>query len=30
MLETNQILVIYLLWFVFALGLAAFILKKNS
>lgn len=30
MLENSQILTIYLLWFVFALGLAAFILKKNS
>lgn len=30
MLENSQILTIYLLWFVFSLGLAAFILKKNS
>lgn len=30
MLETNQVLTIYLLWFIFALGLAVFILKKNS
>jgi hypothetical protein len=30
MLDTGQILVLYVLWFVFAFGLAAFILKKNS
>ncbi len=30
MLETGQILVLYVLWFVFAFALAAFILKKNS
>ncbi len=30
MLETGQVLLIYAIWFVFSLGLAAFILKKNS
>lgn len=30
MLETGQVLLIYALWFVFALGLAFFVLKKNS
>ncbi len=30
MLQTGQILTLYVLWFVFALALAAFVLKKNS
>ncbi len=30
MLETGEILLIYGIWFVFSLGLAAFILKRNS
>ena len=29
-METGQIFLIYAIWFVFSLGLAAFILKKNS
>lgn len=30
MLETGQVLILYVLWFIFALALAAFVLKKNS
>lgn len=30
MLETPDVLIIYAIWFVFAFGLAIFILKKNS
>ena len=30
MLETGQILTLYVLWFVFSFALAAFVLKKNS
>lgn len=30
MLETGQVLTLYVLWFVFAFALAAFVLKKNS
>ncbi len=30
MLETGQILTLYAIWFVFAFGLAVFVLKKNS
>ena len=30
MLETGQVLIIYALWFAFSLGLAFFVLKKNS
>ncbi len=29
-METGEILLIYAIWFIFSLGLAAFILKKNS
>jgi hypothetical protein len=30
MLETGQVLILYVLWFVFAFALAGFVLKKNS
>lgn len=30
MIETGEILALYALWFVFAFGLAGFVLKKNS
>ncbi len=30
MLKTGEVLILYLLWFIFAFGLAAFLLKKNS
>lgn len=30
MLETGDVLTLYVLWFVFSLALAGFVLKKNS
>jgi len=30
MLETGQVLILYVLWFVLALGVAVFMLKQNS
>jgi hypothetical protein len=30
MIETNDVIALYALWFVFSLALAAFVLKKNS
>jgi len=30
MLKTGDVFILYLLWFIFAFGLAAVLLKKNS
>lgn len=30
MITTSQVLILYVLWFILAFGLAAFLLKKNS
>ncbi len=30
MIHTSQVLILYVLWFILAFGLAAFLLKKNS
>lgn len=30
MMETHDVLILYAIWFVFAFGLAAYLLKKNS
>lgn len=30
MLETSDVTILYVLWFVFSFALAAFVLKKNS
>lgn len=30
MIETSQVLILYVLWFILTFGLAAFLLKNNS
>ncbi len=30
MIETSQVLILYVLWFILAFALAGFLLKKNS